>query len=178
MVRFTKHRDDADVRELFNETSKRRNSEDKTGQKIDINIVKPEPLLQVFGSPNIKKSHQLLFSSIRPDKQQIETISKNYDPSKTGALLMRMDLNKIRTTSIAAADNPVTRKFQESSAKPLRIQQKNFTKDDQKRDNLQFNFMMDHDLEDFYTKADPLHRPLPAVQQTEDILSKIKAPPD
>ena len=122
MVRFSRHKDDGHVKEAGREEGKRRNSEEKAGHKVDINFVKNEPLLQVLGTSQIKKPNQMLFSSIEPDKEQIETISKNYDPSKTGALIMRMDLNKMRTTNIAAGDDPVTRKFPEGSSKPLSIQ--------------------------------------------------------
>ncbi len=160
------------------ETKNRKKSISPILEDHGIEVNKPEPLLSVLDpKPEIKNKASLLFSSIEPDASQIADIPKKYQPTKTGALLMRIEANRIRTDVLATTNDPITRnvdttpKFINSAIAPHLP-----TEISPKRTNLDFNFMRDHDLNGYFKIVDPEHRNLPEAQQGDELLKAIKAP--
>lgn len=140
-------------------------------------VKKPEALLSVLEPKVENKSKGFIFSSVEPDTQKVTEIPQKYLPTQTGALFMRMDANRIRTDAIAATGDPLGRKVPASPhfGNPA-VASKLLKAESPQRTDLNFNFLREHNLNEYFRLADPEHRELPQAQQSDEILKDIKAP--
>lgn len=160
-------------------TDKRRRSASLAKEDHADHEKRLEPLLTVLDPhPTLSRSKvPFMFSSIEPDKQSPTVEPKIYEPTQTGALFMRIDANRMRSENLVLTGDPLARKMTKFDAPHVAKAPKSSATDGLKRDNLNFNFLREHDLDEYYRLADPQHRELPATQQSQhDILKTIHAP--